>query len=165
MIPSIVTRQLNKGLREYIHTTVPVSNEIFRGSIQRFIDHEHLFKSPYFSVKMPFKQSSDFVSPFEGVELAFTPYAHQERAFERLNGNSPRSTLIATGTGSGKTGCFLYPILEHCYQHRGEPGIKAIIIYPMNALATDQAGRIARTVFHNPHLKSNISAGMYVGEG
>src|SRR6056297_245545 len=165
MIPSIITRQLNKGLREYIHTTFPVSNEIFRGSIQRFIDHEHLFKSPYFSVKMPFKQSSDFVSPFKGVELAFTPYAQQERAFERLNGNSPRSTLIATGTGSGKTECFLYPILEYCYQHRGEPGIKAIIIYPMNALATDQAGRIARTVFHNPNLKSNISAGMYVGEG
>ena len=60
--------------------------------------------------------------------------------------------------------CFLYPILNHCYQHQGEPGIKAILIYPMNALATDQAGRIARTVFDNPNLKGNVTAGLYVGQ-
>jgi len=65
---------------------------------------------------------------------------------------------VATGTGSGKTECFLYPILDHCYQHRGEPGVKAILIYPMNALATDQDGRIARMVFDNPNLKGNVTA-------
>ena len=50
------------------------------------------------------------------------------------------STLVATGTGSGKTESFLYPILDHC-KNVGRRGIKAIVIYPMNALATDQARR------------------------
>ena len=55
------------------------------------------------------------------------------------------NALVATGTGSGKTECFLYPVLDHCVRAKsaGEQGIKALVIYPMNALATDQARRIA----------------------
>lgn len=88
---------------------------------------------------------------------------HQQKAFERLTGDDGRSTLVATGTGSGKTECFLYPILEYCYQHRGERGIKALIIYPMNALATDQAKRIAELIYGSDELRGNVTVGMYVG--
>ena len=88
---------------------------------------------------------------------------HQQKAFERLIGDDGRSTLVATGTGSGKTECFLYPILEYCYQHRGERGIKALIIYPMNALATDQAKRIAEMIYGSDELRGNVTVGMYVG--
>lgn len=87
----------------------------------------------------------------------------QQKAFERLTGDDGRSTLVATGTGSGKTECFLYPILEYCYQHRGERGIKALIIYPMNALATDQAKRIAELIYGSDELRGNVTVGMYVG--
>ncbi|MDZ7759079.1 MAG: DEAD/DEAH box helicase [Desulfovermiculus sp.] len=55
---------------------------------------------------------------------------------------NPLPSLIASGTGSGKTECFSQPILEHC-RTSDQPGIKAILIYPMNALAYDQAGRLA----------------------
>ena len=71
------------------------------------------------------------------------------------------STLVATGTGSGKTECFLLPILDHCLRDN-RPGVKAILIYPMNALATDQAGRIARLIHNAPALRG-VRAGLYVG--
>ena len=71
--------------------------------------------------------------------------------------------MIATGTGSGKTECFLYPIFEYCYHHREEKGIKALIVYPMNALAVDQAKRIAEYIYESSELRGNITAGMYVG--
>lgn len=63
---------------------------------------------------------------------------------------------------------FLFPLLDHCWRHRGEPGIKAIILYPMNALASDQAGRIAEQIHNwpdaaNPQLRGQIRAGLYVG--
>ena len=95
----------------------------------------------------------------------FIPHAHQAQAFARLAGSAPRSTIVATGTGSGKTECFLYPVLEHCRQERkaGRKGIKAILIYPMNALATDQAGRLAKEILTRPGL-SDITAGLYVGD-
>jgi len=56
------------------------------------------------------------------------------------------------------------PILDHCYQYRGETGVKAILLYPMNALATDQAKRIAQLIWNNPNLKGKVTAGLFVGE-
>ena len=53
------------------------------------------------------------------IAPAFTPYVHQVQAFQRLttaDGHTPLPTLVTTGTGSGKTECFLYPILDHCYR-------------------------------------------------
>ena len=38
-----------------------------------------------------------------------------------------RSIIVATGMGSGKTECFLWPILDHCRRHAGEEGVKAIL--------------------------------------
>lgn len=71
---------------------------------------------------------------------------------------------MATGTGSGKTECFLLPLLEHCRQQhaQGTRGIKAILIYPMNALATDQARRIADLIHTIPSL-AGLRAGLYIG--
>lgn len=41
--------------------------------------------------------------------------------------------------------------------------IKALIIYPMNALATDQAKRIAELIYGSDELRGNVTVGMYVG--
>jgi DEAD/DEAH box helicase domain-containing protein len=100
---------------------------------------------------------------FPDVPLPFPPYLHQEQAFQRLCGSPGRSTIIATGTGSGKTECFLYPLLDYCWHKRGEPGIKAIVIYPLNALATDQAKRFARVIYDNARLRSTVRVGLYIG--
>lgn len=58
----------------------------------------------------------------------------------------------------------MYPILDYCWRHRGEQGIKAIIIYPMNALATDQAKRLARQIHNNSKLKNQVIAGLFIGQ-
>ncbi len=164
MIPSIVARQLKDGLTEYLETTFPISNEFFKDSMKNFIEEKgQIFKDPYISIKLPFKKGEEGKEWFEGIEFKYTPHVHQEKSFRRLLGD-PKSTLVATGTGSGKTECFLFPILEYCYQNRGTEGIKAIIIYPMNALASDQAKRIAEAVNSNKELKNNVSVGMYVGD-
>ncbi len=97
------------------------------------------------------------------LPLGFTPYRHQRTAFSRLAANAGRSTVVATGTGSGKTECFLYPILDHCRERAGTPGIKAIVIYPMNALAADQARRIEETIDRTPALRGKVTAGVFVG--
>ncbi|MBI4607679.1 MAG: DEAD/DEAH box helicase [Candidatus Rokubacteria bacterium] len=71
-------------------------------------------------------------------------YAHQERAL-RI-GVAGRSFLVTTGTGSGKTECFLLPILDYCLKARRQErqGVRAILMYPMNALANDQLERLRR---------------------
>jgi len=165
MIPSILARQLERGGRDYLATTFPISNEPFKSAFEKFSASDGgLYLEPYTSIKLPFRTASDFPKDlFKAVHPKFAPYVHQQRAFERLTGDDGRSTLISTGTGSGKTECFLYPILEYCWNHRGERGIKALIIYPMNALASDQAARIAKLIWDSPELKNNVSVGLYVG--
>ncbi len=170
MLPSILAKQLQQGIRDYIETTFPMTNAPFADSLAAMFDgHDAIYHDPYISVKLPFRTAEAMPDCFEGVELPFMPYVHQQKAYERLTGEDGRSTLIATGTGSGKTECFLNPVLEYCYKHRGEPGIKALIIYPMNALATDQAGRIAKAIYSSPKLHNGtdtaIRVGMYVGGG
>ncbi|RLB36545.1 MAG: RNA helicase, partial [Deltaproteobacteria bacterium] len=164
MIPSVLAQHVRQGIEDFLRTTFPVSTPFFHGMLDHLLDEEgEVFKGPYLSIQLPFRQGEGGSDFFPDAPLKFRPYLHQEKAFRRLSSPNPRSTIIATGTGSGKTECFLYPILDHCYRHRGEPGIKAILIYPMNALATDQAGRLARIIYNNLNLRGHITAGLYVG--
>src|SRR5690606_5833475 len=111
-----------------------------------------VIKGPYLSFGLPFRTAPDNVPlPFEHIDLPYRPYVHQFKAFQRLTGPNPQPTLVATGTGSGKTECFMYPILEHCARFPGR-GVKAIVIYPMNALAQDQARRFAEEIHKRDSL-------------
>ena len=164
MLPSILAKQLEKGIGDYIDTTYPMTNDPFKGSIQRMMAvKDSVYHEPYISVRLPFRVADEMPTCFKSIHSSYLPYVHQQKAFERLTGDDGRSTLIATGTGSGKTECFLYPILEYCYRHLGERGIKALIIYPMNALAADQAKRIAELIYGSNELRGNVTVGMYVG--
>ena len=77
------------------------------------------------------------VVPYEGVR------AHQEAAIR--SSHAGKTTLVSTGTGSGKTEAFLYPIISRCLELQdagAPPGVLAVLIYPMNALAEDQLDRL-----------------------
>jgi len=154
-----------------------MSNPHFKGVLEGLLKSQDMAKGPYLSIKLPFQEgdsdnqdSSQQTSRdvFPDLSIPFSPYKHQLLAFHRLRSPKAQSTLVATGTGSGKTECFMYPILDHVYRHRHEKGVKAIIIYPMNALADDQATRLARLIwgdddgFHG--LRNQVTAGMYVGQ-
>ncbi|MFF3837499.1 DEAD/DEAH box helicase [Streptomyces sp. NPDC001930] len=89
-------------------------------------------------------------------------YRHQEQALRKAVAG--RNLVVATGTGSGKTESFLLPILnalagEHA---RGtlSPGVRALLLYPMNALANDQMKRLRRLLAETPH----ITFGRYTGD-
>ena len=163
MIPSVVAAEVEEALRDFLVTSFSPSNPSLASLIEDFAnDRENFVKGPYLSVSLPFQAAPEGGEPFPEIPLGYTPYRHQRLAFERLGAR--RSTIVATGTGSGKTECFLWPILDGCRVRAGEPGIKAILIYPMNALATDQARRIAETIHRTPSLKDRITAGLFIGQ-
>jgi len=164
MIPSVLAHHVEQGIKDFLRTTFPVTTPFFSTILERLLNEPgNVFKGPYLDIHLPFQQGSGGIDYFSDLPMAFPPYLHQEKSFERLSGPNPKATIVATGTGSGKTECFLYPILDYCLRHRGEPGIKAILIYPMNALATDQAGRLAELIY-NSKLKGSVTAGIYVGQ-
>ena len=164
MLPSVVAWEILRSLKDFIASGFRPSNQEFSKSVDNFLeDPENLAKGPYISISLPFKLSSNETEPFPYIPLGYVPYEHQNLAFSRLApAETAKSTIIATGTGSGKTECFLLPILDYCRLHADEPGIKVIIIYPMNALAIDQARRIAKLI-SKPPLHNKVTAGLYIG--
>lgn len=90
-------------------------------------------------------------------------YIHQERAIRNICSKS-RNVVVATGTGSGKTESFIIPIVDHLLRLKSKnqlgPGVKALLLYPMNALANDQMKRLRVLLENEPQ----INFGIYTGE-
>ncbi len=89
-------------------------------------------------------------------------YAHQEQAIRKATAG--RNLVVATGTGSGKTESFLLPVLSELVRERDAgtlgPGVRALLLYPMNALANDQVRRLRLVLANTP----DITFGRYTGE-
>lgn len=76
------------------------------------------------------------------------PYIHQLQAWRSLLNERPRSAIVTTGTGSGKTECFMVPILEdlireHQHTKQALVGVRALFLYPLNALINSQQERLS----------------------
>lgn len=165
MLPSLLSQEIINGLKQYLITGWEPSNSFFKDLMKKYSDTEgNLFKGPYISVGLPFLKGAHGKDFFTSFETSYPPYAHQEKAWKRLSSDTPLSTIIATGTGSGKTECFLYPLLDYCVRNLKEKGIKAIIIYPMNALASDQAARMAEFISSRSSLKGKLRVGLFIGD-
>lgn len=166
MLPSLLARDIQQGLQQFLVTGFEASDDFLHGLMQRFVDDQSgWLKGPYLQVGLPFTPGSAGRKFFSGFETEFPGHSHQEQAWQRLSSQHLADhTLVATGTGSGKTECFLYPVLDHCARARkaGEAGIKALVIYPMNALATDQARRFAQLVAATPAF-AGLRVGLFVG--
>lgn len=77
------------------------------------------------------------------------PYQHQVEAWRRLCRDDPASVIVSSGTGSGKTECFLTPILDRLVRtsaggHAKLEGVRALMLYPLNALISSQEERLSR---------------------
>lgn len=166
MLPSVLAHELQESLRRFLITGFEPADRYFAGIVRRFVEEPGaLSKGPYLQVGLPFRVGSRGKSFFPGFDTRNEGFAHQEAAWARLKSDQDaRNTLVVTGTGSGKTECFLYPVLDHCARARTgqQRGVKALVIYPMNALANDQARRFAETIAGTPAF-AGLRVGLYVG--
>jgi len=174
--PIAFTEKVVRSFLRYQLTAYPFADQGLYAQMRRLLSLNEtrkspLLKGPYISLSRPFRQGAsveDLVA--EGLlhphmrqrippEITHV-YGHQEEALRAIR--QGKTTLISTGTGSGKTECFLYPIVSRCLEFRDEgaaEGISAVIVYPMNALAEDQLMRLRSLL-----AGTGIPFGMYVGK-
>ncbi|WP_328637759.1 DEAD/DEAH box helicase [Streptomyces canus] len=168
MRPTLAAAQVRGSLIQYLTTTYALTDGDTRLALERFLGHPEtgIFRGPYLRIRTPFHKADDGWQRHLEWAPGFPPYRHQAKAWERLSTlhGPARPTLVTTGTGSGKTESFLVPVLDHCRREkaRGRSGLKAVLLYPMNALATDQAGRIGEYLAQ-PEL-AQVTAGLYIGD-
>jgi len=116
MLPSLLTRDIQAGLKQYLLTAYEPSDPFFSGIMSRFLDRDGSWlKGPYLQLGLPFRPGTKGRNFFKLFETTYKGFTHQEAAWSRLTSEgTPANTLVATGTGSGKTESFLYPILDYC---------------------------------------------------
>ena len=150
--------RIRQRYENYLKTSFYFKDQNLRSSFQSALQEEgNLLKGPFPEPARGFKQGLNaralaqecFPDQNQGLLPALIDrrlYVHQERAV-RATYQGQQNIVVATGTASGKTESFLYPILFELYRQHlvgelAEPGVRALILYPMNALANDQRERL-----------------------
>ena len=176
-----MTEELRENYVKYLMTTFDLSvmdQALAEALRQKLIAPGVLFQGPYLELNPPYETGSslrdlvregvlderlcrireDIARPEERPLPPDRPlYLHQEQAIRRVvTGN--RNLVVASGTGSGKTESFLIPIINDLIRD-DRPGVRAILIYPMNALVNDQLERLRRLL-----RGTRITFGRYTSE-
>jgi len=179
--PIAATKAIEGNLIRYITSTLPFADPPLRAQFHECLRNEAnpLVRGPFLEATPPFVHAAETYAELierglisqgfrqlghpDYFPLDRRPYTHQLEAFEKLIVHK-RNVVLATGTGSGKTEAFMVPIIDYLLRQReaGQltPGVRALLLYPMNALANDQLARL-RELLHNV---PEITFGRYTGD-
>jgi ATP-dependent helicase YprA (DUF1998 family) len=161
--------RLHLRLREYIEAVYHIADEGILDQRSALLDDEGVLRQPAFiestRAYAPGPRYAELLAgePAELRDLAARlsagkdrvlydpPYHHQGEALRTLLGQDPKHIVVYTGTGSGKTECFTIPTLMRLYREAVSApksferrAVRAVVLYPMNALVNDQLGRVRR---------------------
>jgi len=172
--PILASNNIKHSYIDYITTTLYIANKIYRHLFKEALSKDGIIsKGPYIDIGGSYesgKSINEMVSNgklstlfrtlehvdenFKEIKIKRPLYSHQEKALSQaINGNN---LIITTGTGSGKTECFLLPILQTLLDEKVKGtltrAVRTIIIYPMNALANDQMKRLRKILIDCPEI-------------
>lgn len=156
--PIAATEQPREDFIRHLMTAYPLHDPHLRYELKKQLEQPGtVWQHPYLEGSQPYRAAnnvSNLVS--QGIlhpKMAslFQPsqrrlYEHQEKAIETVI-KDEQNIVVATGTGSGKTECFLIPMLDMLLKEEDSlalSGVRALILYPMNALVNDQVKRLRK---------------------
>lgn len=179
--PLRLLQEVAERYRRYLATMFHFRDPVLRRSFEEALKSENLVKGPYLEATPLFKQGLTPRQLFrellgtqleEGFLFAIRGdrplYLHQEQAIRKVAAG--HNVVVATGTASGKTETYLLPILLHLYREFKEnrlcPGVRALVLYPMNALANDQRERLGEICarLEASGSRFHFTFGQYTGE-
>ncbi len=175
--PIKIVKELEDKYRDYLNSQFTFRNADINEAASIAIRKEsELIHGPYIESATPYMTGRSMVQLVsdgvlnKGINRAVTQeefeiykrYKHQEKAFEKILANE--NVVISSGTGSGKTECFLYPVISALLDEKDAgtlgSGVRAMLVYPMNALANDQMDRLRSSLSGVPE----ITFARYIGE-
>ena len=178
--PIALQEELQQRIRRYLLTALPISRRFprLRAEAEQYLSKtDILIKGPFLEAIPDFPKGcslKDLVSESVlhpgfshlGEEIFSRKlHAHQETAIRR-SVTHKENVVVATGTGSGKTDCFLFPMIDGLLKAgiADKPGIRAIIVYPLNALANDQLYQRLAPVITGKLASFGLTIGRYTGQ-
>lgn len=177
MNPRETTDKIRSDYKEYLASIASVKDQEITQLAYEAIRKTDFVKGPYLETTLPFVDgksleeltaeglvSSEFAKMGAAVHYSdWKLRVHQEKALRHIIEQN-RNMIVSTGTGSGKTECYLYPIFNELMREKEtgalDPGVRALLIFPMNALANDQQKKLRKLLKSYP----DITFGRYTGE-
>lgn len=172
--PVNASKNIVDKYKRYLSTIFEIGDKKYSRQFEKELNNENLFaKGPFLDVTDTFVKgksieelinSGDLAKGFRKLKMPQTRplYKHQEDAILKIQ--KGKNVVVSTGTGSGKTESFLIPIFDYLIREFETkklcPGVRALIIYPMNALANDQIERLRGLLSDYP----KITYGSYTGQ-
>ena len=179
--PIRLREDLRERLAKYFLTAIPVSPrfpKLKKQASESLMAPDRIIKGPFLEALPDFRKGNSlrdligegiFHEGFEGLgeQILDRPlHSHQEETFRRVSDG--QNVVVATGTGSGKTECFLYPLVDSLLREAAagtlDPGVRAILVYPMNALANDQLYHRLAPMLCRDLVEHGITFGRYTGQ-
>lgn len=137
--------------RSYIWSFIDIHDDDIRSRVQESLNTGRLWPDPLIQFNPSFEKSgsvdtliaegilaSELRHVFQGVSL----YTHQIEAMRM--GSKPRSFVVTSGTGSGKSLTYLGSVFNHLFRNGSGKGVQAILVYPMNALINSQVEELKK---------------------
>jgi len=161
-------KALQDRLIEYINSQYFGANPLLQNAFAEKLHKEGIiFQAPYIEANPAYKIAGNGIAMADGIPehiksflcnmidkklgVYLNPFQHQVAALESYF--KGKDLFVATGTGSGKTECFMWPMVssivdEACTRKDSweKRGVRALFLYPMNALVSDQAGRLRKII-------------------
>lgn len=160
--PIAAVEQPREDFIRYLLTAYPLRDPHLRYGLKQQLEQPGaVWQHPYLEGSQPYRPKSSIRELVDRGVLhpdmtsLFTPsdrslYEHQENAIKAVI-QQQQNIVVATGTGSGKTECFLIPMLNMLLKEEANlsiAGVRALILYPMNALVNDQVKRLRQLLCH-----------------
>lgn len=120
----------------------PVFQSIFPWEEDRETFGEHSSKLGILTPQFVDALSSENVTEDLRFPRDRHPYKHQTKSWQTMLSGKGKTIVVTSGTGSGKTECFMIPVLQDIAQRNEKGCVQAIFLYPLNALMKSQQKRI-----------------------
>lgn len=120
----------------------PVFQSVFPWEDSNETFGEHASKLKILSEEFVNALGSDSIDADLRFPLNRHPYKHQTKSWRTMLSGKGKTIVVTSGTGSGKTECFMIPVLQDIARRNEKDSIQAIFIYPLNALMKSQQKRI-----------------------
>ena len=120
----------------------PVFQSIFPWEDSKETFGEHASKLGILSPSFVESLSSEHIEKDLRFPLDRHPYKHQTKSWKTMLSDKDKTIVVTSGTGSGKTECFMIPVLQDIANRNEKKCVQAIFLYPLNALMKSQQKRI-----------------------
>ena len=120
----------------------PVFQSIFPWEESKEDFGEHFSKLKLLTKEFVEALSSDTIEEEYRFPISRHPYKHQTKSWKTMLSDKGKTIVVTSGTGSGKTECFMIPVLQDIAARNEKDCVQAIFLYPLNALMKSQQKRI-----------------------